>query len=576
MSGQHPFKSKAEFEAFKNVYATLKDRLPTTVWIFESGDFLILSHPDSKHAEDCLPPNNLRSYDVESGGCNASLTSVLAAKCYQRLLQQILLVLHYRVEIYRFQNGLYSVAINGSPCDLSEIRDLMFDQGEAYSDGGYSEKMLTIGPLCAVVLEGDPKSPHVGICFWHEASKTVKMAEFFDNTGHDKLESILVQRSPMEAVIANQPKYRTVRKILERNKILPTYFVSKKTGAAATKSDSAIEKILKDANAADRKVAAKAFATLNQHVNVNLVEAIQGKGIELINTDDFVHLNLQAVSGLNIFDVSGQAMSLFKVLNKTRTSGGERLLRVWLRQPLTDKLKIEERLSLVEAFVCDSGARKMIHDNYLRRIPDLESLSVKLEEKKNSLQDLYKCYQGAKEVTKLTEYMSGMGLKLVNDTFVGPLTKRLEKLRMYIELVEATLDMEAISNEGVFELKATFDDELMHLSEKKSKLKGEMESSAADIARTVGLDAKSIKLEFTNQHGYTYRVTMKDEKTLRKKQSSIMIVDTNKSGVRFRDRALDQLNKSFLSVRYFLFLESFRLGNEILLLKACLKCRESS
>ena len=47
-------------------------------------------------------------------------------------------------------------------------------------------------------------------------------------------------------------------------------------------------------------------------------------------------------------------MSLFKVLNKTKTPGGERLLKVWIRQPLTDISKIQERLEIVQAFVDDT------------------------------------------------------------------------------------------------------------------------------------------------------------------------------------------------------------------------------
>ena len=63
-----------------------------------------------------------------------------------------------------------------------------------------------MGPICAIVLEGDSKSPRVGAAFWHEASKTVKMAEFFDNTAHDKLESMLIQFNPMEAIVTENPK----------------------------------------------------------------------------------------------------------------------------------------------------------------------------------------------------------------------------------------------------------------------------------------------------------------------------------------------------------------------------------
>ena len=62
-------------------------------------------------------------------------------------------------------------------------------------------------------------------------------------------------------------------------------------------------------------------------------------------------------------------MSLFKVLNKTKTPGGERLLKVWIRQPLTDIAKIQERLEIVQAFVDDTGNRKMVHENCLNRIP---------------------------------------------------------------------------------------------------------------------------------------------------------------------------------------------------------------
>ena len=135
---------------------------------------------------------------------------------------------------------------------------------------------------------------------------------------------------------------------------------------------------------------------------------------------------------------------------------GERLLKVWLRQPLTDTLKIEERLGIVQALVSDSSARKMIHDNLLRRIPDFQSLSVKLEEKKNSLQDLYKCYMGAKEIWRLKECLDGMSCPLIHDTFVLPLSNKLGKLDNFIKLVEATIDMDEIARDNTFVIKADF------------------------------------------------------------------------------------------------------------------------
>ena len=93
----NPFKSGAELEAFNRIISTLKNRLPTTIWIFESGDFVILCSTDIRHAQDSLPPNNLRYFDVNCDGITTKVLSILASKCYQRLLQHILLAVHYRV-----------------------------------------------------------------------------------------------------------------------------------------------------------------------------------------------------------------------------------------------------------------------------------------------------------------------------------------------------------------------------------------------------------------------------------------------------------------------------------------------
>ena len=69
----------------------------------------------------------------------------------------------------------------------------------------------------------------------------------------------------------------------------------------------------------------------------------------------------------DIFDGSESArwISLFKILNKTRTAWGERLLKVWLWQPLTSKEKICQRLDLVKKLLNGCGARKTLHESAL-------------------------------------------------------------------------------------------------------------------------------------------------------------------------------------------------------------------
>ena len=78
---------------------------------------------------------------------------------------------------------------------------------------------------------------------------------------------------------------------------------------------------------------------------------------------------------------------------------------------------------------------------YLFLYRDFQSLSVKLDEKKASLQDLYKCYLGAKHVKRLIKSLDEMSSNLINETFVGPMSRKADALSNFIGLVEATLDM---------------------------------------------------------------------------------------------------------------------------------------
>ena len=114
------------------------------------------------------------------------------------------------------------------------------------------------------------------------------------------------------------------------------------------------------------------------------------------------------------------------------------------------------------------------------------------------------------------------------------------------DLIETTLDFSSLS-ENRYMVNPSFDDNLKVLHDRLHEIKDKIESSHDKVSRYIGLDKKNIKLELTNQHGYCYRVTMKDEKVLRKK-SGIFQVDSSKAGVRFRNLELEQLNKEYTAI----------------------------
>lgn len=67
-----------------------------------------------------------------------------------------------------------------------------------------------------------------------------------------------------------------------------------------------------------------------------------------------------------------------------------RLLTQWIRQPLRDLNKINERLDIVEALVINTDLRQQLYDQHLRTIPDLQALTRKIQRKKANLQDCYR------------------------------------------------------------------------------------------------------------------------------------------------------------------------------------------
>lgn len=55
---------------------------------------------------------------------------------------------------------------------------------------------------------------------------------------------------------------------------------------------------------------------------------------------------------------------------------------------------------------------------------------------------------------------------------------------------------------------------------------------------------KTMKLDRTDQHGYFFRVTLKEEKSLREAKK-FQIIDVIKGGVRFTNKKLSELNESY-------------------------------
>ena len=245
---------------------------------------------------------------------------------------------------------------------------------------------------------------------------------------------MIIQYSPVECVLPANVKWATqVKDVMERNKVLCNVQQAKHSDV-----DKVAEDILRLAHAKQKQafdnhdVAVKSFAFLKLYVKGIEIEGMMKK-VEFLDSQEFIRFNHQADSGLHIFDTgdSYNAISLFKLLNRTRTAAGERLLKLWLKQPLTSKERICERLNIVEYFVENINTRKTLHDSSLRRLPDFESIAIRIRDKRAGLQDLYKIYLGVSEVKTITKLLSDEACNIINEYFTVSFAKKIEKMEKY-------------------------------------------------------------------------------------------------------------------------------------------------
>lgn len=78
-----------------------------------------------------------------------------------------------------------------------------------------------------------------------------------------------------------------------------------------------------------------------------------------------MRLDKAAQSALHVFPARTGARSsnsIYGILNHSRTAMGKRLLRSWLKQPLTDVSAIQERHQIVKIFVDDVSLRCALQD----------------------------------------------------------------------------------------------------------------------------------------------------------------------------------------------------------------------
>lgn len=459
-----------------------------------------------------------------------------------RLLQDFLLLRDgWRVEMWSWDalRRSWKCARRASPGNLEAVEELLnLETEEAGGETGSSVSVAapSVSPVIASVLV---EELNVSIAWCDLSALRIGYLSFPDNSLLTSLESGLIQLGVREMVVpresaggASSGTGEKVRQIAAASGIVLQTVSATEFFAVddARTSEADLARLVGEETVRMAELTlsvARAMRCLVVHLNLfGLDSNIGAFALVHHNLSDFARLDEAALTSLNIFPrgqsglgttAGNRSFSLCGFLDHCRTAAGSRTLNQWLRQPLTNRVVIENRLDLVELFVDCGAARHRLRELVLRGIPDIGKLVKRLVRARSSLQELVHLYQA---VAKMHQVL----LELENDAEIGghanrgaletvllvPLRQLTVQFSPLVRMVEDTIDFEAL-NRHEYCVRADFDPELGRLSGEKQLVLDRMEPEFQRVCQVLRLEAgKKCKLERNETYGYFFRISRLD------------------------------------------------------------------
>ena len=530
------------------------EKSSSTVRIFEKNDYYYFFHADAELAAKFIYGSKTA---LKTMGKKTPVNfCVMKYANFESCLRHIVLVRHFRVEIFKFVAGRggsapsYSLEVRASPGNIATIEHILYGEG---GDSGARDTNYLLGLKVNPAQDGGQLS--LGLAAVDTCLNVVRVIDFKDTPDmFSSLEAFLVQLGPREVLLpeSDNKLIKKISELVTRNKILVTDRSSKDFSPL---TEMELKQMFSSKSRTDLlKSENLSSGALNAVFNYLNFDTSQERKFSLEPLSSSTHMKLanRTLTSLNVFPSPSNpnAPSLFSILNRTRTAGGARLLQQWLKQPLLDPVLISERLYLVELLVTNTELRQLLFEDHLRRFPDFQRLATKFATKKANLQDMYRVYVALSRLEPLISCLQencgedSESFTVLQDNFIKDLQELAKDFEKFHQMVETTVDLKKVE-QGHFMIKPDFDEKLGELREQLDEVEEEIRGQESRAASQLGVErGKVLKLEHNAQYGHYFRVTLKEEKNVRGNKN-YSIIEANKSGIKFRNGKLEQLNETF-------------------------------
>ncbi|MCH1430316.1 MAG: DNA mismatch repair protein MutS [Chlamydiales bacterium] len=227
------------------------------------------------------------------------------------------------------------------------------------------------------------------------------------------------------------------------------------------------------------------------------------KSIKSYQISDYMSLDYSTQKHLELTENTqdgSRKNTLLQVLDQTFTAMGGRLIQRWIKQPLLNIEKINQRLDAVEAFLSNSCYEEELHQE-LRYIQDIERILMKVSTGSAGPRDLVALRVSLKQLPSIKAHLSSMRTPLID-----ALKEKLQELPELNQLLEHALKDEVplrVSDGGFIKPGFNNDlDELVGLKTNSQKFLLEYQEELKEKT-----NIKSLKVGFTRVFGYYIEVS---------------------------------------------------------------------